>query len=66
MIAYEKKLSSSILIPKSTKLNEELEMKRKLILKSFSVARNIYRSDSHMVASRSSELEAGAEFLQVT
>lgn len=66
MIAYEKKLSSSILIPKSTKLNEELEQKRKLILKSFSVARNIYKSDSQMVASRSSELEPGAEFLQVT
>lgn len=66
VIAYEKKLSSSTFVPKYIKLNEELELKRKLILKSFSVARNIYKSDSHMIASRSSELEAGADFLQVT
>ncbi|XP_004497056.1 putative glutamine amidotransferase GAT1_2.1 [Cicer arietinum] len=64
VIAYEKKLSSSTFVPKYIKLNEELELKRKLILKSFSVARNIYKSDSHMIASRSSELEAGADFLQ--
>ncbi|PNY03062.1 glutamine amidotransferase-like protein rp404-like protein, partial [Trifolium pratense] len=64
VIAYEKKLSSSMLVPKSPKLNEELEQKRKLILRSFSMARDIYKSDSHMVANRNPELEAGADFLQ--
>jgi hypothetical protein len=66
VIAYEKKLSSSMLVPKSPKLNEEMEQKRKLILRSFSMARDIYKSDSHMVANRNPELEAGADFLQVT
>lgn len=66
VIAYAKKLRSSTFVPNATKLSEELELKRKLILKSFSVARNIYKSDSQIDANRSSELEAGADFLQVT
>ncbi|XP_061357740.1 putative glutamine amidotransferase GAT1_2.1 [Gastrolobium bilobum] len=64
VIAYEKKLSCSTLVPRATKLSEELELKRKIILKSFSVAGNIYKSESQMVANQSSELEAGADFLQ--
>ncbi|XP_027364783.1 putative glutamine amidotransferase GAT1_2.1 [Abrus precatorius] len=65
VIAYEKKLScSTTYVPRSTKLSAEMELKRKAILKSFSVARNIYKSDSQMVADQSSELEAGADFLQ--
>ncbi|KAL5070512.1 hypothetical protein RYX36_021399 [Vicia faba] len=66
VIAYEKKLSSSILVPKSPKLNEELEQKRKQIVKSFSVARDMYKSDSHVDVNQSSELKPGADFLQAS
>ncbi|KAJ1380782.1 Peptidase C26 [Sesbania bispinosa] len=64
VIAYEKRLSCSALVPRARKLSEELELKRKVILKSFSIARDIYNSDSQMVANQYSELEAGADFLQ--
>ncbi|PRQ40290.1 putative gamma-glutamyl-gamma-aminobutyrate hydrolase [Rosa chinensis] len=37
--AYEKKLSQSECVPKAPKLNHELEMKRKSLLRSFSVAK---------------------------
>ncbi|KAJ1407352.1 hypothetical protein SESBI_24458 [Sesbania bispinosa] len=62
--AYEKRLSCSALVPRARKLSEELELKRKVILKSFSIARDIYNSDSQMVANQYSELEAGADFPQ--
>lgn len=65
VIAYEKSLSRSTFVPKAIKPSEELELKRKVILNSFSVARNIYKSDSQVVANQSFELEAGAVFLQV-
>ncbi|KAK7343421.1 hypothetical protein VNO77_12153 [Canavalia gladiata] len=64
VIAYEKKLSCSTHVPRTTKFSAELELKRKAILKSFSVARNIYKSESLLDANQSFELEAGADFLQ--
>ncbi|KAK7269803.1 hypothetical protein RIF29_22545 [Crotalaria pallida] len=64
VIAYEKKLSRATFLPRVAKLSKELEPKRKDILKSFSVARNIYKSGSKVIANQSSELEAGADFLQ--
>lgn len=65
VIAYEKRLNCSAFVPRATKLSEELEIKRKVIVKSFSIAKDIYKSDSQMVPDLSCELEAGANFLQV-
>lgn len=65
VISYEKKLNfSSARLPKAPKLNQEQEMKRQSILRSFSIAKNVY-SGRGMVSSPKSELEVGAEFLEV-
>lgn len=63
--AYEKRLSESECVPKAPKLNHELEMKRKSLLRSFSVAKNMY-SRRGSISSKESELEVGAEFLEVS
>lgn len=65
VISYEKKLNCSPCVPKAPNLNQELEMKRQMILRSFSVAKNMY-SGRGMVSSPESELEIGAEFLEVS
>lgn len=63
--AYQKKLSQSECVPKAPKLNHELEMKRKSLLRSFSVAKSMYSKRGSM-AIKESELEVGAEFLEVS
>ena len=62
VIAYQKRFNSSTTVPKSLKLDQEMEKKRKVIVRSFSIARNIYDGDRKM---NPSKLEAGAEFLEV-
>ncbi|VFQ99951.1 unnamed protein product [Cuscuta campestris] len=67
VVAHQKKLASA---PKSLKLNKEMEKRRKMIVRSFSLARNIYESGGggnrrQWPASEYSDLEAGAEFLEV-
>uniref|UniRef100_A0A2N9F4F8 Uncharacterized protein n=1 Tax=Fagus sylvatica TaxID=28930 RepID=A0A2N9F4F8_FAGSY len=64
VIAHEKKLNCSAYVPKAPKLNQELEMNRKIILRSFSIAKNMYISGHGMVSSKASELKVGAEFLE--
>uniref|UniRef100_A0A7N2KLU7 Uncharacterized protein n=1 Tax=Quercus lobata TaxID=97700 RepID=A0A7N2KLU7_QUELO len=64
VIAHEKKLNCSAYVPKAPKLNLELETKRKTILRSFSIAKNLYISGHGMISSQGSELIAGAEFLE--
>ncbi|XP_021896238.1 uncharacterized protein LOC110813423 [Carica papaya] len=64
VIAYKKKLSSSTQVPKTSKLNQEMEMKRETIVRSFSIAKNMYCSGEGMTAGHESELEVGAEFLE--
>ncbi|XVE75232.1 hypothetical protein DITRI_Ditri12bG0079100 [Diplodiscus trichospermus] len=64
VIAYEKKLSSLVSVPKTLHLNEEMEKKRKVIVKSFSVARSMYASGSKFISGQESELEVGANFLE--
>ncbi|KAI4357750.1 hypothetical protein L6164_001681 [Bauhinia variegata] len=64
VINYEKNLSFSACIPKALKLSEDLKQRRRAILESFLVARNIYKSGIEVVSNQNSELEAGAEFLQ--
>nr|XP_004300963.2 PREDICTED: uncharacterized protein LOC101314667 [Fragaria vesca subsp. vesca] len=62
--AYQKKLRQSTeCVPKAPKLNHELEMKRKSLLRSFSVAKSMYSKRGSM-AIKESELEVGAEFLE--
>lgn len=66
MIAYQKKLNSSLSVPKKLELNPEMENKRKILVRSFSLARSMYtRSYSMKNQSTEPELEVGAEFLEV-
>lgn len=66
MIAYQKKLNSSLSVPMKLELNQEMENKRKILVRSFSLARSMYtRSYSLNNQFRESELEVGAEFLEV-
>ncbi|KAK8498453.1 hypothetical protein V6N13_100055 [Hibiscus sabdariffa] len=64
VIAYQKKLNSSTALPKPLKLNKEMENKRKVIVRSFSLAKNLYTAGNEMHPSKESELEAGAQFLE--
>ncbi|KAI3451786.1 hypothetical protein Pfo_008451 [Paulownia fortunei] len=64
VIAYQKKLNSLTSVPKSLKLDGEMEKKRRIIVRSFSIARNIYKDGDGLNSSREPELEAGAEFLE--
>uniref|UniRef100_A0A7N0VLD4 Uncharacterized protein n=1 Tax=Kalanchoe fedtschenkoi TaxID=63787 RepID=A0A7N0VLD4_KALFE len=64
VIAYQKKLNSSTQVPKPLKLNTELERKRKTIIRSFSLAKDLYNHGSALNPSKESELRVGAEFLE--
>ncbi|CAH9119141.1 unnamed protein product [Cuscuta epithymum] len=65
VVAHQKKLAATNNIPKSLKLNQEMEKRRKIIVKSFSLARNIYNNSGNLrISGKESELEAGAEFLE--
>ncbi|XP_048328024.2 putative glutamine amidotransferase GAT1_2.1 [Ziziphus jujuba] len=61
VIAYQKKLNSSKSEPKALKLEQKMEKKRKKIIRSFSLAKNIYATSrgTHLV--KESELEVGAD-----
>lgn len=67
VVAYQKKLNSSTLsVPKKAlKLDNEMEKKRKIIVRSFSLAKNLYTNGRDAVPEKEPELEAGAEFLEV-
>ncbi|KAK9115443.1 hypothetical protein Syun_022240 [Stephania yunnanensis] len=68
VIAYQKKLNSSASVPKGLKLNNEMEKKRKKIVKSFLLAKNMYNAGADTPPATqdklSTDLEEGAEFLQ--
>ncbi|OIT20546.1 PREDICTED: uncharacterized protein LOC109220029 [Nicotiana attenuata] len=64
VVAYQKKLYSSTTVQNPIKLNQEMEKKRKIIVRSFSLARNIYEGSHQMNPSKESDLNAGAEFLE--
>ncbi|XP_055805300.1 putative glutamine amidotransferase GAT1_2.1 [Solanum dulcamara] len=65
VIAYAKKLNGSGNMPsRGVKFNHELESKRKSIVKSFSIAKNMYSTGCGRISEKESELEPGAEFLQ--
>ncbi|PKA59309.1 hypothetical protein AXF42_Ash001403 [Apostasia shenzhenica] len=46
-------------------MDQEMEKKRKVIVKSFSVAKDLYAAGHGTTASKQPDLEAGAEFLEV-
>ncbi|PQM34606.1 protein NtpR-like [Prunus yedoensis var. nudiflora] len=54
-------------MPQPLKLDGEMEMKRKKIVRSFSIARNIYSGGlgSGLQPIKESEVEAGAKFLEL-
>ncbi|KAM0022301.1 putative gamma-glutamyl-gamma-aminobutyrate hydrolase [Helianthus debilis subsp. tardiflorus] len=68
VIAYQKKLNCATKVPKSLKLDKELEQKRNVIVRSFSLAKNLYTGGHnirHLRESlRESDLKPGAEFLE--
>lgn len=67
VVAYQKKLNSSKLsAPKKTlKLDNEMEKKRKILVRSFSLAKNLYTTGRDAQPEKEPELEVGAEFLEV-
>ncbi|CAN8238514.1 unnamed protein product [Cochlearia groenlandica] len=66
VIVYQKKLNSSLLVPKKLELNQEMENKRKILVRRFSLARSIMYTRSYSMKNQSteSELDIGAEFLE--
>ena len=66
VVAYQKKLNGSTRTTRSLKFDQEMENKRKMIVRSFSLARNLYATGHGIHPSyKESELAAGAEFLEV-
>ncbi|KAF6158272.1 hypothetical protein GIB67_001343, partial [Kingdonia uniflora] len=64
VVAFQKRLNSVAPLPKGLKLNQEMEKKQKKIIRSFSIARNIYCGGRNTLSSKESDLEDGAEFLE--
>ncbi|KAI5573820.1 hypothetical protein BDE02_10G105900 [Populus trichocarpa] len=64
VIAYEKKLNRSECVLEAPKLNQELETKRRILVRSFSIARNMYSSGGG--TGQESDLQVGAEFLEAS
>ncbi|RVX12500.1 putative glutamine amidotransferase [Vitis vinifera] len=62
--AYQKKLNGSAFVAKTLKLDEDVEKKRKVIGRSFSIARDMYSTRRGMLGEEESELEVGAKFLE--
>lgn len=52
-------------VENSLKLDKDLEQRRKVIVHSFSLARNIYTTGNNFHPSEESDLKPGAEFLEV-
>lgn len=67
VVAYQKKLNGLAYVEKPLKLNKEMENRRKIIVRSFSVAKDLYTTGrvNGLNPSKESELEAGAKFLEV-
>lgn len=61
VIAYRRKVN----LNRAPKMDQELEKKRKTIVRSFSIAKNLYDARLDMPPSEEQDLEAGAEFLEV-
>ncbi|XP_040375729.1 putative glutamine amidotransferase GAT1_2.1 isoform X2 [Oryza brachyantha] len=71
VVAYQERLAAAALLdrraPASPKLNQEMEKQRKVLVRSFSLAKNLYVSGAEAGSPRPAEqreLDAGAEFLE--
>ncbi|KAJ3700857.1 hypothetical protein LUZ61_004562 [Rhynchospora tenuis] len=65
VIAYQKKVNNTMGNPRGApKLDQKMEEKRKIIVRSFSLAKNLYESRPTSPLPKEPELEAGAEFLE--
>ncbi|KAG6481990.1 putative glutamine amidotransferase GAT1_2.1 [Zingiber officinale] len=64
VVAYQTKVNSYANLNHAPKINQELEKKRKIIMRSFSLAKNLYAAGLDMPPSKEQDLEAGAEFLE--
>ncbi|KAK4399968.1 putative glutamine amidotransferase GAT1 [Sesamum angolense] len=64
VIAYEKRLTGSRNVLKRLKFEGDMEKKKRSIVRSFSIAKNMYSSGRERFLPNDSELEAGAEFLE--
>lgn len=64
VIAYRRKINSSSSEAKGLKLDQEMEKKRNIIIRSFSIARDMYVTKNQMSLSKESDLKEGAEFLE--
>ncbi|XP_074297431.1 putative glutamine amidotransferase GAT1_2.1 [Silene latifolia] len=65
VIAYQRKLSSQASVTRAPKLNQEQEYKRKMIVRSFSIAKDMYiAGQTKFSSAKESELEPGAVFLE--
>jgi hypothetical protein len=53
-------------VPKPMKLNKEMKNKKKIIMRSFSIAKNLYATGRGKCSSKHLEFETRAEFLEVT
>lgn len=66
VIAYQKKVNGEInqRVASTPKLDQEMEEKRRVIVRSFSIAKDLYDGRRDSPISKKSDLEPGAEFLQ--
>ncbi|KAI7758143.1 hypothetical protein M8C21_010590 [Ambrosia artemisiifolia] len=64
VVAYQKKLNIIKRVPTSLKLDKELEKTRNVIVRSFSLARNLYEGGDNTRQLNESDLKPGAEFLE--
>ncbi|KZV55755.1 hypothetical protein F511_21251 [Dorcoceras hygrometricum] len=65
VVAYQKKLSDLTNEAKDKKHDQEIQMKKKKIIRSFSIARNMYTAGNGKIdTNQDSELEEGAQFLE--
>ncbi|THU62223.1 hypothetical protein C4D60_Mb01t02850 [Musa balbisiana] len=63
-IAYQRKVSSTADIENCQRLGEEMEERRKNIVRSFSLAKHVYVSKQEMPPAKEQDLQIGAEFLE--
>uniref|UniRef100_A0A0A9HJ10 Uncharacterized protein n=1 Tax=Arundo donax TaxID=35708 RepID=A0A0A9HJ10_ARUDO len=60
VVAYQDKVAAAAAL----KLNKEMEKRRKVIFRSFSLAKDLYVSGGRMRPAEQRDLDAGAEFLE--
>ncbi|KAD7479283.1 hypothetical protein E3N88_02419 [Mikania micrantha] len=65
VVVYQKKLNCATKVPKSLKIDKDLEQKRNVIVRSFSLARELYVGGHNIPQLKESDLKPGAEFLEM-